>query len=523
MRVLHAVLALAISVAPLGEASSPARAVTLAYADCVELPESSQPYVRYLWVSSDRKHREDFLVALSFHLNLLSVQPDPVHPTLVAPDLVRIDVRDYGWFLSVRGVVKRNILPTWEKFAALDPYFHQPAKALKDVEFQVVWPGGVDKDGKEYKRGKYRQERKAGRTQDVAAVWLPARESEGLRHLTYSEAPVLQAEWFFVQTARQVSIRNKDEKVGYYEWLGLKNRQAFFDLTGTNEKLAVERFREWRAVVEKSGISQQNRQIVRLGALDGSVWGTLDTFTQKGKGVAIENLERGAFAHNAEEWFGYLPNGLPVTLLSDNKGAAQASAPDQIGGDKSPFNVGNDPRVHANISCLRCHGVDKDMLKPVNDVVRDLFEVGSGLHFAGKDYDLQKELKSQYLRGIDKELNRDRARYAEAVREATASKKNPKGLTSSQVTKLYCEAWNRYVESDLSADDCARELGVAESHLSESLKKHYQNRGIGSMSLAVLIRKVPRKVTRLNFEDAYRLAAVLCLGVHPPELEEERK
>lgn len=524
MRVQHVMLALLVAVAPAKEVSSPARAVTLAHADCAKLPADDQPYVRYLWVSSDEKVREDTLVALSFHLNLLSVVPKLAHPTLIAPDVVRIDVRQYGWYLVRQGVLKRNILPVWEKFAGLDPYFHQKAKALKDVEFSVVWPGGFDDRQKaEFKRGKYRQERKAGRTQDIAAVWLPAKQIEELRLMTYSECPILMAEWFFVQTARQISIRNKQEGVGYYDFLGLKDRNAFFDLSGTDEKKAIERLSEWRAVVEKSGISQQNRQIVKLAAIGGGTWGTLDTFVQKGKGVALRNLERGAFAHNAEEWYGNLPNKLPVTFLSDDKGVAQETAPDKIGPDKSSFNVGNDGRVHANISCMRCHGVDKDMLKPVGDAVRDLFEVGSGLHFAGKDKALQEELESQYLSDIDGELDDDRARYVKAIRLATASKKNPKGLTSPQITKLYCELWNRYVEADLTAADCAREIGVTEDRLLEALRTHAKNRGIGDMVLAGLIRKVPRKVTRLNFEESVSLATLLSLGIHPPEIEEERK
>lgn len=517
-------LALLISAAQPGkEASSPARAVQFAHADCSSLPAEDQPYVRYLWVSSDRKRREDTLVALSFHLNLLSVHSVLKHPTLVAPDLVRIDVRDYGWYLVRNGVLKRNILPVWEKFAGLDPYFHQKAKVLKDVEFKTVWPGGTDKSGKHYDRGRYDQERKAGRTQDIAAIWLPAKEIEGLRLMTYSEAPVLVAEWFFAQTARQVSIRNEQEGVGYYDFLGLKDRQAFFDLTGTDEKKAIERFGEWRAVVEKSGISQQNRQIFKLEAIGGSTWGTLDTFKQKGRGVAIRNLRRGEFVHDAEEWYGFLPNKLYVTFLSDKNGVAQESAPDKIGPDKSALNIGNDGRVHANISCMRCHGVDKDMLKPVDDVVRALFEEGSGLHFTDKSKDVLQELQSQYLRDIDSELTDDRARYTKAIRLATMSRKNPKGLTAAQITKLYCELWNQYVETPLTAADVAREIGVTEDHLVDSLKRHARNRGATDLVLAAFLRKVPLKVTRLNAEDSIPLAAVLCMGAHPLEIEEEKK
>lgn len=512
MRVQHVMLALLVAVAPAKEVSSPARAVTLAHADCAKLHADDQPYVRYLWVSSDEKVREEFLVALGFHLNLLSTQGKLKLPTLISPDVVRIDVREYGWDAR---------LNVWEKFAGLDFFFHQKLKVLKDVEFPTVWPGGPDATGKEYKRGKYQQERKAGRTQDVAALWLPAKEIDALRYMTYSEAPVLCAEWFFVQTARQISIRNKDEGVGYYEWLGLKDRKAYFDLIGLDEKKAGELSREWRAVVDRSGISQQNRMVVALGAVSGRAWVTLDTFTQAGRGNFKRNLRKGEAAHDVEEHYGVLGNGLFVTFLSDKNGVRASVAPPDIGPDDSSLRVGRDSRVHANLSCIRCHGVNKDFLQPVNDWARRTFRQGGVLRLTDKDKKVTLELESQYLRDMDKLLARDRTEYMDAVREVTTSLKNPKGMTAPQITKAYGNAWNSYVESPVTVMDAAREVGTTKEKLLAAIATHAKNRGGGDLILSSFLDG--QSITRLEWEDSYRLAVFLAAGLHPLELVEEKK
>ena len=518
--------------------ASPASAVKAAHADLAAVAAADEaaaklakdyqpqaPFYRYLWVSTPEKHRDDFLVALALQLNLLSVQGKLYLPTLVAPDVVRIDVRHYGWVLHRRGKLERNVLPLWEKFAEIDPFFHQRITLLEDATFVVVWPGGPDpkQAGKEYKRGKFKLEKKAGRDHFVPGLDLPAKEIEDLRCWTYSEAPVLMAEWWFVQTARQVSLRNVQEGVGYYDWLGLKSRKDFFALTGADEDLAKKLFRSWREVVRKSGISQQNRQVFALGSASGRVWGTYDTFKQQGAGVAARNLRDGEFAHDAEEWYGFLPNGLWVTFLSDKAGVAQESAPDKIGPDKSAFNVGNDGRVHANLSCIRCHGVDKDFLKPVNGWAKKAFRQGGVLRIGDKDKEVLLELEGEYLRDLDEALDDDRRVYLRAVRALTASKKHPKGLTAPQLTKLYCEAWNRYAEADVSLDDAAREIGVAPEALQKGIKAYAVARGGTDLVLSAFIDDPPDVISRLDWEDSVRLAVTLAAGVIPPEQPKKEK
>lgn len=510
------VLFLLAAAMPAEEAGSPSRAIAIAHANALEARPRDVPYYRYFWISTKEKDRDDFLIAFKLHLNLLSTQGKIATPILIAPDVIRIDMRDYGWDKK---------LEVWERFADLDVYLHTKSKALADLKIKHFWPGG--QDGKTFfKQGRYNLNVKAGQVFQIPAPTLPVNRMYDLRQLTYSEAPMLMAEWFFVQTARQISIRNKDEKVGYYEWLNLKKRDDFFKLTGTNEKTAETIFREWRAVVARSGISQQNRQVVALGATSGRVWGTLDTFTEQGKGIAKRNLRKGEFAHNAEEWYGYLPNGLFVTFLSDNKGVAQASAPDQIGPDDSPLRTGRDARIHANLSCIRCHGIDKDFLKPIDDWARKTFRSGGVLRFQDVDKKVVLELESQYLRDLNRLLFRDRAEYMDAIREVTASQKHPNGLTAPQITKMYGEVWNRYVEQGVTIEDACREMGTTTERFKAGLAKYalpIERGGQGGGDLVLLSFLDGQKLSRLEWEDSYQLACAIAFGLQLPSLIEKRK
>lgn len=505
------VLALALSAGI--EAGSPARAVVTAHADLGRLSAEEAPYIRYFWVSTAEVKRDQFLVAFKFHLNLLSDQGKVATPVMVAPDLIRIDIRDYGWDKRVE---------VYERLAELDPIFHVQMKALEAMDVKIFWPGGYDGD-KFYARKRWNLKLKAGQKTAIDAPWLPINRMYDLRSTLFTQAPILMAEWFFVQTCRQISIRNKDEKVGYYNWLGLKDRDSFFKLTGADPKLASKLFREWRAVVDKSGISQQNRQVVAMGSIAGEVWGTLDTFTEQGRGIAKRNLRPGEFAHNAEEWYGSLPNGLFVTFLSDNNGKAQASAPDQIGPDDSALRIGRDARVHANLSCIRCHGPDQDWLKPVDDWARRTFRQGGVLRLQDPDKKVILELDSLYLRDLNRILNRTRSGYVLATHEVTASKLHPNGLSPSAVAKLYGEVWNRYVDTRVSLETAAREIGTTPSILQKSIERYSKTRGGGDLLLDAFIDKPTQRLSRLEWEEAYPLAACIVAGVAIPDLIEERK
>ena len=501
-------------------AANPATVVAAARRDALTVPEGDRPYQRYLRVAVEEKERQTFLRVLRLHLNLLSDQGAPASFTLVRSDLLRLDVRDLGWD-------KR--LEVWEKLAQVDPYFHARYELLEDRDVVVYWPGGKDQ-GKDYPRGVYAQKRKTGDRVAAPAPWANPPDSAGgkgehdlLRQLLSTEAPVLDAQWFFVQTARQVDLRNQETGAGYYDFLGIADRKAFFALIGLDEKVAIDRYREWRAVVARSKISQQNRQIVALQGATGRAWGTLDTFVEAGRGIAQKNLRRGEFAHDAEEWYGVLPNGLFVTFLSDKDGVRQASAPDKIGPDDSTLNTSRDGRVHANLSCLRCHGVDRNFLKPLDDWARKTFRAGGPFQLADPDKKVTRELESQYLRDVDRILERDREDYVDAVRKVTATPLEPLGWSAPATAKAYAGAWDAYAQKDVSLDDATRELGASRETFLVNLRKFAARRGLADLVLSAFLEDPPRPVRRLHWENEYALAQTIVLGITLPERLQEVK
>ncbi len=494
----------------------PALAVRLAYADSLRVPDKDAVYVRYMWTDEPESRWADELLLAKYHANLRSDQGKFGEVVLVAPGLFRLDLRDFGWD-------RPGKIELWEKFAGIDFFFHSKAKLLEDSVIEVVWPGGKE-NGEDFDAGIYESvKKKKGDLIDIPEWRLPPREINGLRHRLLTEAPVLHARWVFVQTARQVSIRNADEGVGYYAWLGIKNRKDFFALTGTDEKLAAKLFTEWRGVVRRSGIGQQVRQVVALNAVARRVWGTLDVFRQAGRGQALRNLRRGEFKHDAEEWYGFLGNGLPITALFNAQGEAQATAPDQIGPDDSQYRVGKDPRVHVNLSCMRCHGTSKDMLQPCDEALRRTFRFEWHLRLLDPDKRVHLELESQYLRNLDELLADDRVVYVRAIRRCTATAQNTAGLSSPQITRLYCTAWNEYVEEPVTARKAARELGVSEGELLRAIIRHARKRGGSDLILSQFLDPRSGGLTRLEWEECYALAAALVHGAHPPEVAEVLK
>ncbi len=507
--------------------------------------EPSLPFQRYFWVTSKDEWVEDFLVSFCLHWNLLGDQRVIRWPVLIAPDIVRIDLRWYGFHLN-------NKLAVYERTAEKDPYFHQKAivrvkgNVEKEVEIDQHWPGGrISETAKDYERGIYPIKRKVGDIIDEPAARLRPNDArkgkevsapiDELRKLLYTESPILVAEWLFVQSARQTSLTN-DEKpgIGYYDFRGLKNRDDFFKLTGTDPKVAKQVLSQHNAVIVKSGISRQSRLAFALGSHTQRVWGTQDTNTQKDRGVIRRNLRDGEYDADAEEWFGFNPNRLPLVALIQSKdnaalgtkaGDVAASAPDKIGPDDSPLNTSRDPRVHVGLSCWRCHANDKDLLKPLKDWARSTFREGGRLKLNDPDFKVQLELEALYLGEIDKLLEQDRALYVEAVANATRSKRHPKGLSPAAAFKMYCEAWTRYADTDLTLEDAARELGSDPKALTKAIAAYLSepNRGQGDNVLASFLDDPPQTIDRLDWEDSYALASALAAGIQPPERVEKLK
>lgn len=500
------------------------------------------PEVRYFWFPPDPEEYENFLITEKLHKNILSTQPEFCTPTLIAPNVFRIDVRELGW-----GERQKVLL---EKFAAFDVYFHAKKTYVKAGEKYVEhWPGG-EFDGEHYDRGVHpRKTTKGNQTIDVPAPWLPEQQIDELREWLYTEVPILNAEHFYLNTVRQVGLDNKEVRgVGYYEWFGekkpIKTRADYFEVLGLVEKLSIDKYKEWRAVVESrtSGVANNGRQIGALNAVTGPVWFTLDVFDESSaaKGLVKDRLERGELKHNAEEWYGHLPNGLPLTGLFDDKGKVQAQAPPQVGGDRSSLNVGSDTAIHSNLSCMRCHG-SSDMLRTFKDYVRGVFQHArnpTGYPLEALTFDVKQRLTRQYLSDVEKLLDLDQKAYADAVASCTTSARHPNGLSCTVAARIYCETWNRLAERDpvskklqpVTLAVAAREIGTTPEDYVAKLKTYHQFRKQLDPVLVTFLKRDangnpdPGALSREEWESRYAFSASLMLGqAFPEELRKEKK
>lgn len=474
MRYLLATLMLALPLA--GFAGGPGDAVAAALADVRTLPPTQQQNARYLWMGNmPLAQREDLLRVTAFWANSLSRAPEIVPPTTVGAELIRLHLADYDWKVEV-----------WEKLAAIDPYFH--------VQTETA---GIERWGIPDGNGGWKnvEERKVAKKKTSIHVALPDEKTAGaLVSLTQSQAPIVRADWWLAQVARQLSLTNKQTGAGYYDWLGIKDRKDFEKLIRLSAKDSADLGKEMRAAVDRSGVATQNRQVVRLQSLTGGAWATLDTNDGTGEGNAVRNLKAGTFKHQAEEHYGTLPNGLFAFLLCDNEGVRQDTAPDFIGADSSLGRQGNDARIHAGLSCVRCH---VEGLRGIDDFIRRQPKVVSS-----PDYAELVQLRRQYFSNLNRQLDRDRSVYQESLQACN-------GLKPAANAKAVSEVWNRYVEELVGPERAAEELGVPVETLRRKLA------GTGDVLLAGLAATPPAPMTRTHLEESAGLLMQAVYGGKP--------
>lgn len=475
------------------------KAVTIANQDAQQLSKLTDVQsIRYFWSYSTN---DKFKVSFQFHLNLLSRYNRIIRPVEVTPNLWRVDIDELKWDRA-----------TLEAAQFVDIFFHIRKRYKEEQTVKVYWPGGFDTlKKKSFDKKMYAVKFPVGKDIPLSAPWLPTTEIINLRELLYTEVPILNAEWFLVQSARQLSLANQQTGIGYYDFLGLKNRNDFFKLLRFNQKDAEEIYKEIKAVQEFSKVSPHPRQIVRYNSTSGPVWVALDTNKPLDKGISLNNLDN--FDHQIEEWYGFLYNGLPVTFLSDDKGNRQNNAPaDAVGfHDNSPLNESRDGRIHVNLACIRCHA--GSVLRPIDDYIRKIYK--PPLALGDKDKQAYLKRQAQYFSNLEKWYKRDVADYQEAFTEATVTKEHPKGLTAQQAVEYYIKSYHNYADYPVTIEQAARELGVKQDIFLNKL--NFFNKVIKGLDqrLAPFIADRPQPISRNTWEDVYPLAQQLLIGIPP--------
>lgn len=428
-----------------------------AYTDAIKLPPETVVTVRYLsfwWVTSTK--REEAVKVVQFWVNSLSKRAALKPLRQVTTTLYAVDLYHY------------NIDPkVWENFSKVDPYFHVQIKTEDKV---IPWKGGVwPGDGKYYEPGAFPQKIEGEKTA-ASAPWLPTKEIATLITLTQSQSPVLRADWWLVQTA----IQDDRQGVGYYDFLGTKDRDEFDKLVALDIKASQKIEREFAGIVKRSGVARLPRQIFRFQSLTGGYWQTRDALDNNREARnALRNLDKD-YKHQAEEIYGTLPNGLFAFFLCDQNGVRQDSAPDKIG----PWREypGIDGRIHVGLACAGCHA---EGLRPFKDWAKSSYSGDFTLN--SPDFATLKRLESIYLTDLTEWFEEDNQRYARALKKIT-------GYTPAQAAKAIVAVYAGYQERDLMPKEAAAEFGLTEQEYLARLKAFFLLNKLADPVLADHIR-----------------------------------
>lgn len=446
--------------------AGPAEAVKAAAADLATIVEHDRHDIRYLTdYAIDKRYRGNFERILRFHVNSLSREWELVNPVIVAPEVYRIRLSDYGWKADV-----------YERLLQAEPYFNARI---------------------EVKTTSRRTGKRIVKQVIAAASWLPAEEMAFLIQETGSQVPILRAEWFWSQTVVQ-----EQRIAGYYDFLGLKNRNDYFKLVGLNKAKARERRREVAAIIRKSGVAQHNRQVFRYGAVDSGVWSTLDAFdTETGRRNALSKLDAD-YQHDAEEHYGFLPNGLFAYYLSEANGTQQNTAPDKIGADTT--STSKDGRIHAYLSCVRCH---VEGLRPLDDYARKLYTAPVVL--GSQDKAVMRRLTQLYLSDLQRSLVKDVQEFEFHLMKLT-------GWNTRTLSLAYRDWWDWFNDQDVTVQRAAEELGCTPEALRASLARQGLPPpfGIGQLdlTLATFVAEPSGGMNREHWEEVFQKAALIVRG-----------
>lgn len=466
-----------------GFAGSPEQ-VRAALADLQRQPPALRPYLRYLSLEAIAgPEREEFRKALTFTVNSLSRESELVAPRLATPDLVVLNIQDYGWDARV-----------YEKLADRDPYFH--VQLEKVVEIQTKEEVGYrTPSGAWVTTGTRPVTKREKKKVTAAAPWLPAAEIAQLILLTQSQAPILRADWFLVQANIQVNRGG----AGYYNFLGLKNRADLEKLVALDRKAAQRVRREVAAIITESGVALNNRQIYRFQSITGGYWETRDVNDNLNQRNAVRVLN-GDFVHDAEEIYASLPNGLFVMAASNAQGALQDSVPDAIAADRQ--STSNDLRIHPMLSCVRCH---QEGLRPIDDWSRRFYR--DDVQLQSPDESKLRRLKQLYLGDLERWLKRDREDYTDALQKTN-------GLTPAENARVLGRVWQQYQDTTVTGQQLALELGVTYPEMLTAFKGYAKSGSLDVVLLGYL--KVPEIPARREYIEEAFAVAQQALGRYRP-------
>ena len=162
--------------------------------------------------------------------------------------------------------------------------------------------------------------------------------------------------------------------------------------------------RVWRAGLNESSVSNNNRVVERHRSPHGAYWKSYDFAGSTGtKNILTHPL---SFTHDGGEIIFNLPNGLQAYYISDDSGNRIDVAPTEIVSNQAA----SDPAVRNGLSCIGCH---TEGMKEFEDDVRGFVEQVENPTF-DKDQVLRLYVEKSVM---DTYIERDKQHYKAALEE----------------------------------------------------------------------------------------------------------
>lgn len=493
--------------------------------DIVRQPPEHRKYIRYFDARPfTRQYRKEAKAVFDYHVNALSREHKIERSREVTEWLWAVKISDYGWppevyedlvrvnfyhSIPVKIVtpvatteVKVERKPVVKKREVTKtrqvPIVVNGRQAYRDERYTVI---EEYTDYEEVKTEVPVAVKQNEKNEVIPAPWVPAKEAGFLIQQLQTKVPVFRADQFVHRTAVQKD-RNGH---GYYDFFGFKKLSDVEKFVKLDRKGAIEVYRELGAIVAKSGVTLNNRQLFRLQTITGPWWESRDVSTNTGKQEATGNLLE-QFDAEAFEIVFRLYNGLPGYYLANKDGVQQETAPDFIAGDQRA--TGNDRRIHAGMSCVVCHF--DGGLRPIRDWARKIYdpEKGIALGTLALDEKRSKRAESVYLGPLFKNYKRDADDFAEAIFLASE-------LKPDELAKAYETFWSEYLDKDVTLERAAREIGVDPKDMQDTMIAQAKKKRLTDTVLTSYLVPDPLPVRREHFEERFGLLMLILGGVNP--------
>ncbi len=345
----------------------------------------------------------------------------------------------------------------WDRIASEDPYWHQrlPLEDAKKDKNQAVFIDGP---------------------------WLPAAAAAKLRAETASAGAILRGDFLIARVSTTLDGGH------YYRLTNIPDNEArFFKDLGVDVSAIGKLGADAGANLIYSRVTHQVRRVVRRPGPLGGAWHTYDVERSTAERDPLRNPFE--FAFDAGEHIAAAPNGLHRFALYDAKGKRQDSVPDRIAKDTSdPHGAGI---IAPMLSCVRCHV--EDGLRPFTNDQQRLLSGNVDL-LTARPREAER-LADFYGGDLDRWLKRDREDYAATVGRAA------QGFAVKDVSAALGRIYSEYVDSLVTPEQAAHELGVEPSTMVEAIKASHD------AALLALVEGI--SVQREQWTAAFAEAAVL--------------